>query len=124
MNDMEGILIAHQRQNASSCLCGWSELGKSHAAHQAAALTAAGFGPTTQAKSKPEGRYTYRDAWAIQALPPVGKSIMVTCCICRIPVEVRPQGGMGVFPDRNDDMNAHLEWHNRLERRPNTLGGG
>jgi len=31
-------LTAHQRQNSSSCLCGWAELGKSHPAHQAAVL--------------------------------------------------------------------------------------
>jgi hypothetical protein len=44
MSGMEDVLMAHQRQNSSSCLCGWSELGKSHPAHQAAMLAAAGFG--------------------------------------------------------------------------------
>jgi hypothetical protein len=29
------VLVAHQRHNASSCLCGWSKLGHSHPAHQA-----------------------------------------------------------------------------------------
>ena len=39
----EAILIAHQRRDVGSCLCGWSELGKSHAGHQAAELRAAGL---------------------------------------------------------------------------------
>lgn len=39
----EAILIAHQRRDAGSCLCGWAELGKSHAGHQAAALREAGL---------------------------------------------------------------------------------
>lgn len=34
----EAILIAHQRRDCRSCLCGWSELGRSHAAHQVAML--------------------------------------------------------------------------------------
>ena len=41
---VEAILIAHQRQDTSSCLCGWSELGKSHPGHQAAMLHTEGFG--------------------------------------------------------------------------------
>jgi hypothetical protein len=32
------ILTAHQRRDIRSCLCGWSELGKSHAVHQVAML--------------------------------------------------------------------------------------
>lgn len=39
----EAILIAHQRRDVGSCLCGWSELGKSHAGHQVAELRAAGL---------------------------------------------------------------------------------
>ncbi len=39
----EAILISHQRRDVGSCLCGWSELGKSHAGHQAAELRAAGL---------------------------------------------------------------------------------
>lgn len=50
MNDMADVLVVHQRQNASSCLCGWSELGKSHPAHQAASLSAAGVGPVREAQ--------------------------------------------------------------------------
>lgn len=38
----EAVLIAHQRFNSGSCLCGWSELGKSHAGHQTAMLRKAG----------------------------------------------------------------------------------
>jgi hypothetical protein len=37
------VLIAHQRRDAGSCLCGWAELGRSHAAHQADALREAGL---------------------------------------------------------------------------------
>lgn len=39
----EAILISHQRRDAGSCLCGWSELGKSHAGHQADKLREAGL---------------------------------------------------------------------------------
>lgn len=39
----ELILVAHQRHNAASCLCGWAELGRSHARHQVAKLAEAGF---------------------------------------------------------------------------------
>lgn len=38
----EAILIAHQRRDVGSCLCGWSEPGKSHAGHQVAELRKAG----------------------------------------------------------------------------------
>jgi hypothetical protein len=30
-----GVLVHHQRNDITSCMCGWSELGKSHAVHQA-----------------------------------------------------------------------------------------
>lgn len=36
------VLVAHQRRDAGSCLCGWSELGASHAQHVAGVLRAAG----------------------------------------------------------------------------------
>lgn len=39
----EAILVAHQRRDHRSCLCGWAELGRSHARHQVAALRAAGL---------------------------------------------------------------------------------
>lgn len=39
----EAILTAHQGRDAGSCLCGWSELGRSHAGHQAAMLREAGL---------------------------------------------------------------------------------
>lgn len=32
------VLVAHQRHRSASCLCGWAELGRSHAAHQVEAL--------------------------------------------------------------------------------------
>jgi hypothetical protein len=38
----EAVLIAHQRRDNRSCLCGWAELGKSHAGHQVAMLREAG----------------------------------------------------------------------------------
>jgi DNA-binding transcriptional ArsR family regulator len=39
----EAILISHQRRDVGSCLCGWAELGKSHAGHQVAKLRDAGL---------------------------------------------------------------------------------
>ncbi len=39
----EAILISHQRRDSGSCLCGWSELGRSHARHQVAMLREAGL---------------------------------------------------------------------------------
>lgn len=39
---VEAVLISHQRRDIGSCLCGWAELGKSHAGHQAAELREAG----------------------------------------------------------------------------------
>ena len=38
----EAILVAHQRHRGG-CLCGWSELGKSHPGHQVAMLREAGL---------------------------------------------------------------------------------
>jgi hypothetical protein len=38
----EAVLIAHQRLDIKGCLCGWSELGKSHAGHQVRMLVGAG----------------------------------------------------------------------------------
>lgn len=34
----EMVLVTHQRRDISGCLCGWSELGKSHARHQVTKL--------------------------------------------------------------------------------------
>lgn len=39
----ERVLIAHQRLDIRSCLCGWAELGLSHAAHQVDELRRAGL---------------------------------------------------------------------------------
>lgn len=40
----EAILTIHQRRaNGGPCLCGWNELGRSHAGHQAAKLREAGL---------------------------------------------------------------------------------
>lgn len=41
LDAVETVLIAHQRQSPSHCLCGWSKLGHSHPRHQAEALLAA-----------------------------------------------------------------------------------
>ena len=48
------VLVAHQRRNAGSCLCGWSELGRSHAEHVAGVLAAAGALQTVPAHRPPE----------------------------------------------------------------------
>ena len=37
------VLVAHQRQTAQHCLCGWGELGRSHPEHVAKQLQAAGL---------------------------------------------------------------------------------
>ncbi len=42
----EAILISHQRRDIGGCLCGWAELGKSHAGHQVAMLSEAGLLPS------------------------------------------------------------------------------
>lgn len=36
------VLTAHQRYTSDGCLCGWAELGRSHADHVAEVLDAAG----------------------------------------------------------------------------------
>lgn len=41
----EYVLVVHQRATIEACLCGWSELGKSFAGHQAAMLREAGLLP-------------------------------------------------------------------------------
>ena len=47
----EAVLVAHQRRDITSCLCGWAELGKSHAAHVAAVLELSGA-----LRDRPPGR--------------------------------------------------------------------
>jgi hypothetical protein len=42
-DEAERILIAHQRMDPRSCLCGWNPLGQLHAAHQVEQLDAAGL---------------------------------------------------------------------------------
>lgn len=49
----EAILISHQRRDVGSCLCGWSELGKSHAGHQVAELREAGLLAPAEPDSTP-----------------------------------------------------------------------
>ncbi len=39
----KAILVAHQRRDIESCLCGWAQLGQSHAGHQVLMLVAAGL---------------------------------------------------------------------------------
>lgn len=39
----EAVLTIHQRRDLGSCFCGWSELGRSFAAHQADELRRAGL---------------------------------------------------------------------------------
>lgn len=50
---MAEVLVDHQRKNAGSCHCGWSKLGHSHPEHQAAMLTAEGYGLVVQQSNKP-----------------------------------------------------------------------
>ena len=45
-----GVLIAHQRASASSCYCGWSELGASFVEHQLASLAEARYVVVPQAE--------------------------------------------------------------------------
>lgn len=48
----EAILVKHQRYDYGNCLCGWSELGRSHARHQVAMLREAGLlAPTTDGET-------------------------------------------------------------------------
>lgn len=47
-------LINHQRYDITGCVCGWSELGKSHPRHQVAMLRAAGLLATTTADGSGE----------------------------------------------------------------------
>lgn len=37
------LLIAHQRWDVGGCLCGWNQLGMSHALHQAEVIAEAGL---------------------------------------------------------------------------------
>lgn len=55
----EQVLVAHQRLDIRSCLCGWAELGKSHARHQVAMLGEAGvLGDTIRGAGPAEYRRT------------------------------------------------------------------
>jgi hypothetical protein len=49
---MADVLVAHQRHNSMSCLCGWAKLGHSHPEHQEAMLSTAGFGPVKAAQAE------------------------------------------------------------------------
>lgn len=52
----EKILIAHQRRDYRSCICGWSELGKSHPGHQVAMLAEAALLADLSRAYLPEGQ--------------------------------------------------------------------
>lgn len=43
MQATTALLVVHQRREAGSCLCGWNELGRSFAEHQAKMLAGAGL---------------------------------------------------------------------------------
>ena len=43
MRAAEALLIAHTRVDIKECFCGWSEIGRSHAAHQVHMLAGAGL---------------------------------------------------------------------------------
>lgn len=53
----EAILTAHQRHR-SGCLCGWSELGKSHPGHQVVMLREAALLNDVPVDSAPVARAT------------------------------------------------------------------
>lgn len=40
VEDVTDLLVAHQRASSEKCLCGWGELGRSHARHVATAINA------------------------------------------------------------------------------------
>ncbi len=54
LREAELILIAHQRHRGG-CLCGWSELGKSHPGHQAVMLREAGLLPDEAKAARKQG---------------------------------------------------------------------
>jgi len=55
------VLVYHQRRDIKGCACGWSELGRSHAAHQARiALEAAA--PHLLSHEREETRLAHVDA--------------------------------------------------------------
>lgn len=49
------LLTAHQRWDVGGCLCGWSQLGMSHALHQADVLTDAGLLADARPSGETEG---------------------------------------------------------------------
>lgn len=49
----EAILISHRRLDIKGCLCGWADLGKSHAGHQVAMLREAGLLAQDETESTP-----------------------------------------------------------------------
>lgn len=49
----EVVLTAHQRRDIQGCICGWSELGRSHPKHQVAMLCEAGLLKDHRAPSEP-----------------------------------------------------------------------
>jgi hypothetical protein len=58
----EAILVAHQRRDYRGCLCGWSELGKSHPGHQVAMLREAGLLAQDEADSTSEPQLPPRNS--------------------------------------------------------------
>ncbi|WP_457948288.1 hypothetical protein ACTAQI_20260 [Pseudarthrobacter sp. alpha12b] len=55
MSDMVAVLLLHQDHTdeyAHKCSCGWSSMTAHTQSHQAAALSAAGFGPVKEAKAE------------------------------------------------------------------------
>lgn len=66
------VLVAHQRQDAGSCLCGWADLGRSHAEHQVAELAKHGYGDHAEAleaaaRECPVGRGNHVPGSAVRA---------------------------------------------------------
>jgi hypothetical protein len=90
---LEAVLIAHQRyDNGGGCICGWSVLGASHAAHQADAVLA--LLPTPPAPGCPSGRCEHRaDAHTTH---PAGLCL-IRGCPC--PTPPAPGGPLGSIVD-------------------------
>lgn len=67
------VLVAHQRQGSSACLCGPMRLGSSHAQHQADALAAAGLlasGPTRESEAVSDNEAKLRYIQRVRSMMP------------------------------------------------------
>lgn len=80
---------------------------------------------TAETLARRDKPYTPKDAWATTMLDQ--KTTVVTCLICRLPVQIVPYGHYSrpfPFPEQHPDLNTHLEWHNSSESRLRKLEEG